>query len=38
MSKHLVEISNLTIINQKSKEQTILVKGIRAPLKTSSSC
>ena len=28
MSKHLVEISNLTIINQKSKEQTILVKGI----------
>lgn len=28
MSKHLVEISNLTIINQKSKDQTILVKGI----------
>lgn len=28
MSKHLVEISNLTIINQKSKEQTILVKRI----------
>ena len=28
MSKYLVEISNLTIINQKSKEQTILVKGI----------
>ncbi|HFI0641751.1 TPA: ABC transporter ATP-binding protein [Streptococcus suis] len=28
MSKHLVEISNLTIINQKSKEQTTLVKGI----------
>ncbi len=28
MSKHLLEISNLTIINQKSKEQTILVKGI----------
>ena len=28
MSKHLVEISNLTIINQKSKEQTMLVKGI----------
>lgn len=28
MSKYLVEISNLTIINQKSKEQTMLVKGI----------
>ncbi|HFI0695656.1 TPA: ABC transporter ATP-binding protein [Streptococcus suis] len=28
MSKHLVEISNLTIFNQKSKEQTTLVKGI----------
>ncbi|HFI2431914.1 TPA: ABC transporter ATP-binding protein [Streptococcus suis] len=28
MSKHLVEISNLTIINQKSKERTTLVKGI----------
>ncbi|MFI3087111.1 ABC transporter ATP-binding protein [Streptococcus sp. 2022WUSS037] len=28
MSKHLVEISNLTVINQKSKEQTTLVKGI----------